>query len=84
MDNCFTHQRPLSTHQFCVWGKFTPILKGVTIFSGNIPTAEASRGLCSFEKQSVPVSVRTSSAPPSPIANNPTQDSIADLSRHGR
>ncbi|KAL4375940.1 hypothetical protein GQ457_02G033870 [Hibiscus cannabinus] len=60
------------------------IFQGVNIFSGDIPTAEASRGLSSFEKQSVNATVRTSSAPPSPIANNPTQDSVADISRHGR
>ncbi|KAK8494321.1 hypothetical protein V6N11_048026 [Hibiscus sabdariffa] len=60
------------------------VTTGVTIFPGDIPMAEASRGLSSFEKQSVPATVRTSSAPPSPIANNPTQDSVADISRHGR
>ncbi|KAK8494323.1 hypothetical protein V6N11_048024 [Hibiscus sabdariffa] len=70
------------------------VAAGIAIFWSDIfPMVEASRGLSSFEKPSSgPASIRPVYSeravqpprPPTPTPNNPTQDSFADGTRHGR
>ncbi|KAK8576116.1 hypothetical protein V6N13_090595 [Hibiscus sabdariffa] len=70
------------------------MFQGIAIFWSDIfPMVEASRGLSSFEKPSSgPASIRPVYSeravqpprPPTPTPNNPTQDSFADGTRHGR
>ncbi|KAK8633946.1 hypothetical protein V6N13_014777 [Hibiscus sabdariffa] len=62
--------------------------QGIAIFSSDIfPMVKESRGLSTFEKprpSSFPTRAVQPPSPPTPTPNNPTQDSFADGTRHGR